>query len=271
MKNVLDKQKNDHQVCVLFFGTHNYGWVSPRHIYLYDKDDTIFTLCKQNEKHEALRMAIEEAGKAMEIKIRLDGDIKCAPKPYRKIQTNRWLVKQQTTEEMAICSCTPQNPCSMDNGCHNYVTYIECDPETCPAKEYCQNQNFRCGRKFRTETRLTGANERGFGLYALEKIPENSLIVEYVGEVIDTVEKERRFHSYIQNKQDNFYILSLVGNSLFIDAGPCGNEARFINHSCDPNAFSKKWIVQHQNRIGIFAIRDIEEVSVRFKFDCCII
>jgi len=42
-----------------------------------------------------------------------------------------------------------------------------------------------------------------------------------------------------------------------IDAGPKGNLARFINHSCDPKLETQKWLVNGDIRIGLFAVMDI--------------
>ena len=53
-----------------------------------------------------------------------------------------------------------------------------------------------------------------------------------------------------------------------IDAGPRGNWARFINHSCDPNCATEPWIVNGDKRIGIFALRDIakgEELTFNYQ------
>lgn len=55
-----------------------------------------------------------------------------------------------------------------------------------------------------------------------------------------------------------------------IDAGPRGNMARFINHSCDPNCDTEPWIVNCDKRIGIFANRDIaidEEFTFNYQLE----
>ena len=59
-------------------------------------------------------------------------------------------------------------------------------------------------------------------------------------------------------------------NGEVIDPTFYGNIARFINHSCDPNCVTRKWTVERETMIGIFAIRDIqedEELSFDYQFD----
>lgn len=251
---------NPHQICVKFFGAYTYGFVMPSRIYLYDKGDTDYTLrsSERKEQQEQLRVAIHEAGIAMELKCSLEGETKYIPKPYKRINVNRYFCKLPDSDEPNICNCRQENPCSAANQCLNMSLFIECDPETCPAKEKCQNQTFRRGHKFQTEVKwLEG---KGFGLIALEKITADSLIVEYVGDVIDQDEFTRRNNLSLANKDEHYYFLGF-GNGTYIDAGPAGNDARFINHSCEPNAQPTKWDVQHQTRIGIFAQRDILPVS----------
>ena len=44
---------------------------------------------------------------------------------------------------------------------------------------------------------------------------------------------------------------------------------RFINHSCDPNCYTRPILVNHKHRIVLYAKRDIqvgEELSYDYKF-----
>ena len=55
-----------------------------------------------------------------------------------------------------------------------------------------------------------------------------------------------------------------------IDAGPRGNFARFINHSCEPNCFTEPWMVNQDIRVGIFAKKDIqpgEELTFNYQLE----
>jgi SET domain-containing protein len=46
--------------------------------------------------------------------------------------------------------------------------------------------------------------------------------------------------STIYRDHTNFYFLE-CGNGRVIDAGMRGTEARFANHSCEPNCHIEKW------------------------------
>jgi SET domain-containing protein len=52
-----------------------------------------------------------------------------------------------------------------------------------------------------------------------------------------------------------------------IDAGPKGNLARFINHSCDPKLETQKWLVNGDIRIGLFAVMDIPASKFSLNLD----
>lgn len=130
--------------------------------------------------------------------------------------------------------------------------FIECDPKSCPSKSYCHNQRIKRG-KFKIVTIKT-AEDKGFGLFAAEFIPSDSFIVEYVGEVIDNTEFEDRC------AQGHNYSFSLT-KGFYIDSSNMGNDARYANHSCNPNARPEKWIGGKKMRIGLFANRNIVVVS----------
>jgi hypothetical protein len=45
---------------------------------------------------------------------------------------------------------------------------------------------------------------------------------------------------------------------LPLSAHTQGNTARFINHSCEPNCETQKWMVQGELAIGLFTLRKIK-------------
>ena len=66
----------------------------------------------------------------------------------------------------------------------------------------------------------------GLGLFALEPIPAGKRIIEYTGPLISNEEVEKSHGKY-------FFGLNTRWS---IDGSPRSNTARYINHSCRPNA-----------------------------------
>jgi hypothetical protein len=54
--------------------------------------------------------------------------------------------------------------------------------------------------------------------------------------------------------QRHYYFMN-IGNGEVIDACRKGNRARFINHSCDPNCETQKWLARGELAIGLFAVK----------------
>src|ERR1700722_13258702 len=77
---------------------------------------------------------------------------------------------------------------------------------------------------------------QGRGVFATRAIPEGERIVEYTGLLITNEEADaqcddegmRRHHTFLFGVDDEFTV----------DGANGGNEARFINHSCEPNCES---------------------------------
>jgi uncharacterized protein len=92
----------------------------------------------------------------------------------------------------------------------------------------------------------------GLGAFALRRIRKGTRIVEYLGERVSHREADRRYASKDANDAHTF--LFIVDSRTVIDAGVGGNEARFLNHSCNPNCES----VIESRRVYIEAIRTIE-------------
>lgn len=91
----------------------------------------------------------------------------------------------------------------------------------------------------------------GLGVFATQDIKKGTRIIEYIGDHISHAEADRRYESKDDN--DNHTFLFSVDRKLVIDAGVNGNDARYFNHSCDPNCES----VIESRRVFIEAIKDI--------------
>jgi uncharacterized protein len=92
----------------------------------------------------------------------------------------------------------------------------------------------------------------GLGVFALQPITGGVRIIEYLGERVSHSEADRRYQH--KDRHDNHTFLFIVDARTVIDAGVDGNEARFVNHACEPNCES----VIERRRVFIDAIRDIE-------------
>jgi len=91
----------------------------------------------------------------------------------------------------------------------------------------------------------------GLGVFAAKRIPKGARIIEYVGERVSHDEADRRYEE--KDANDSHTFLFIVDSKTVIDAGVDGNDARFFNHSCDPNCES----TVAKRRVYIEAIRDI--------------
>src|ERR1700761_8310391 len=92
----------------------------------------------------------------------------------------------------------------------------------------------------------------GRGVFAAQRIRKGARIIEYVGERVSHDEADRRYEE--KDANDSHTFLFIVDSKTVIDAGVDGNDARFFNHSCDPNCES----TVEKRRVFIEAIRDIE-------------
>jgi len=96
------------------------------------------------------------------------------------------------------------------------------------------------------------SNVHGLGVFATRRIAKGTRIVEYLGERVSHKEADRRYESKDENDSHTF--LFIVDSRTVIDAGVDGNDARYVNHSCDPNCES----VVEGRRVYIESIRAIE-------------
>jgi len=92
----------------------------------------------------------------------------------------------------------------------------------------------------------------GKGVFAAAPIASGARLIEYAGERVSHKEADRRYETKDEN--DNHTFLFIVDSRTVIDAGVDGNDARFFNHSCDPNCES----VIERGRVYIESIRDAQ-------------
>ncbi|KAI9244085.1 hypothetical protein EDC94DRAFT_25426 [Helicostylum pulchrum] len=179
---------------------------------------------------------------------------------FTRIRSNIFVERkpQHRLDEQAVCHCLPptekdQSGCGDD--CINRMLFYECDPKCCPCGTKCSNTRFQ--RKERKKgLQVFQTDHRGWGLRTNVDIKKGELVIEYRGEIIShQLCEERMCTTYVNEK--NFYFLDYC-NGEVIDACTKGTEARFINHSCDPNCHIEKWSLKGESHYGVFASKDIK-------------
>lgn len=157
------------------------------------------------------------------------------------------------------------------------MSFAECSP-TCPCGDNCDNQRIQkhdwvqCLERFRAEG-------KGWGIRTKESLRAGQFIIEYLGEVVSEQEFRCVYLLGYHTAQNPSWILMLgsywesldnlepplathfrsrmmeqyfshsghyclnLDSGMVIDSYRMGNEARFINHSCEPNCEMQKWWV----------------------------
>lgn len=168
------------------------------------------------------------------------------------------------------CQCVGK----CDENCFNRLTLIECCGDG--ANSNCNVGGEDCGNRAMGKRQFVKCKPKreagkGWGLISLADRPKGSLVLEYVGEVVNEKEKEHRLISWNSDHPNdpNFYVMGL-GGGWYVDAREFANMSRFINHCCDPNCQVTTVNVKGYKRNGIYTKRDIkagEFLSYDYHFD----
>ena len=168
------------------------------------------------------------------------------------------------SNSQVCCECVDK--CGAD--CLNRLMKIECSElpknqggSNCAVGGSCGNRCFK--NKEYVKMQPIQEEGMGWGCKVCQDVSKGALVIEYIGEVIDIEEMQRRnVHQRQHNPHDrDFYVMELE-NGYFVDGKRKGNLSRFINHSCDPNCELIRWEVKGRTRIGIFAKKDIKNGEV---------
>lgn len=93
----------------------------------------------------------------------------------------------------------------------------------------------------------------GLGLFALRDIPAGRRLVEYLGTVITDEEADRKGGKYLFD----------LGDGRTLDGRTRDNPARYVNHSCRPNAEARVT----GRRVWVWSLRRIaagEELTIDY-------
>ncbi|ELR03547.1 hypothetical protein VC83_03424 [Pseudogymnoascus destructans] len=165
------------------------------------------------------------------------------------------------------CTCT--EPCILQK-CLCYKLNRECDPDLCHgcnaaesvrsqgpiSNTNCHNCEIQRGQGKKVVVGESSIEGIGNGLYLAEPVQEGDFIAEYVGEIIDEAEVDRR--DALVQRVGNSYNFALNAE-VTIDAMWFGNATRFINHSeVRKNCRAKVLLVNSEHRIGFYAAKSME-------------
>lgn len=138
------------------------------------------------------------------------------------IHLNRRTATTFAKEEADVCQCRIENGVGCTESCLNRSLFTECISGTCPCGDACQNQRLqkRQWAKVRYfppfEKRFKASissfkffGEKGWGVIAEEALKTGQLVVEYIGEVCDLAEVEKRALRYERLGLRNTYIMNL--------------------------------------------------------------
>ena len=104
---------------------------------------------------------------------------------------------------------------------------------------------------------------QGLGAFATRPIAAGMRLIEYSGERLTPSAADARYPEIKGDRHHTF--LFAIDDEIVIDAAVAGNEARFINHSCEPNCDA----VVEEGRIWIETIRDVpagEELAYDYAY-----
>uniref|UniRef100_A0A0E0LYM7 Histone-lysine N-methyltransferase n=1 Tax=Oryza punctata TaxID=4537 RepID=A0A0E0LYM7_ORYPU len=122
---------------------------------------------------------------------------------------------------------------------------------------------------FRRRLAFGKSRIHGFGVFAKVAHKAGDMMIEYIGELvrppISDIRERRIYNSLVGAGTYMFRI----DDERVIDATRAGSIAHLINHSCEPNCYSRVISVLGDEHIIIFAKRDInpwEELTYDYRF-----
>ncbi|KAG1728308.1 hypothetical protein EDD22DRAFT_766334, partial [Suillus occidentalis] len=112
--------------------------------------------------------------------------------------------------ESMTCDCQyehgvddPSDACGHESDCINRLTQVECLPDDCRCRVYCQNQRFQ--RKEYADIEIVQTEKKGFGLRTGADLPKDAFIYEYVGDVVSHPSFMKRMRQYAEEGVKHFY------------------------------------------------------------------
>ncbi|CAN6725527.1 unnamed protein product [Malus baccata var. baccata] len=122
---------------------------------------------------------------------------------------------------------------------------------------------------FRKRLAFGKSGIHGFGIFAKHPHRAGDMVIEYTGELVRPPVADRREHFIYNSLVGAGTYMFRIDDERVIDATRAGSIAHLINHSCEPNCYSRVISVNNDEHIIIFAKRDIkrwEELTYDYRF-----
>lgn len=122
---------------------------------------------------------------------------------------------------------------------------------------------------FRKRLAFGKSGIHGFGIFAKHPHKAGDMVIEYTGELVRPSIADRREHLIYNSLVGAGTYMFRIDDERVIDATRAGSIAHLINHSCEPNCYSRVITVSGDEHIIIFAKRDIkqwEELTYDYRF-----
>ncbi|MFZ1664598.1 MAG: SET domain-containing protein-lysine N-methyltransferase [Flavobacteriales bacterium] len=109
----------------------------------------------------------------------------------------------------------------------------------------------------------------GNGVFAARDLPEGTELIEYTGRLITTEQADEQYDEIYTGHT----FLFALNDDWIIDGNVDGNDARWINHGCEPNCIP--YLHAHprdrnKDRVIIETLRDVEEgEELNYDYGIC--
>eukprot|EP00252_Welwitschia_mirabilis_P022789 TRINITY_DN6267_c0_g1_i1.p1 TRINITY_DN6267_c0_g1~~TRINITY_DN6267_c0_g1_i1.p1 ORF type:complete len:198 (-),score=35.65 TRINITY_DN6267_c0_g1_i1:406-999(-) len=122
---------------------------------------------------------------------------------------------------------------------------------------------------FRKRLAFGKSGIHGYGIFAKQEHKAGDMVIEYTGEIVRPIIADIREHCIYNSLVGAGTYMFRIDDDRVIDATRSGSIAHLINHSCEPNCYSRTINVCGDDHIIIFAKRDIqewEELTYDYRF-----
>ncbi|XP_036452981.1 histone-lysine N-methyltransferase 2C isoform X2 [Colossoma macropomum] len=119
------------------------------------------------------------------------------------------------------------------------------------------SQYRRLTSEWKSNVYLAHSRIQGLGLFAARDIEKQTMVIEYLGEILRTeVAMRKELHYKAKNRKAFMFH---IDGEYVIDATCSGSPARYINHSCSPNCVAEVVTFERGYKIIISSSRRIEK------------